>query len=190
MISASEFKRGARIELEGDPYVIMDVRFQSPSARGAATLVKAKMRNLRTGNVFDRTFRSADKVAEPQLELRPVQYLYAEGDTYHFMDTQSYEQFSLGADALADDALYLIDGLSGIRSVVFNGNVMSLELPQSVVLRIRETDPPIKGATAQAQTKPATLETGLVIQVPAYLESGEAVQVDTREARFLGRAKV
>jgi elongation factor P len=80
--------------------------------------------------------------------------------------------------------------LSGIRSVVFNGNVMSLELPQSVVLRIRETDPPIKGATAQAQTKPATLETGLVIQVPAYLESGEAVQVDTREARFLGRAKV
>jgi elongation factor P len=189
MISASDFKRGGRIELDGDPYVILDVRFQSPSARGAATLVKVKVRNLRTGNVFDRSFRAGDKVAEPELELRAVQYLYADGDTYHFMDTQSYEQFSLGTDVLGDDALYLIDGLGGIRSVVFNGKVMSLELPQSVVMRIRDTDPAMKGATAQAQTKPATLETGLVIQVPAYLESGEAVQVDTRDARFLGRAK-
>ena len=85
--------------------------------------------------------------------------------------------------------LYLIEGLAGIRSVIFNGRVMSIELPQTIVLRIRETDPALKGATAQAQTKPATLETGLIIQVPAYLERGDAVQVDTREARFIGRAK-
>ena len=189
MLTASEFKRGGRIELEGDPYVIMDLHVQSPSARGASTLVKAKVRNLRTGNVFDRTFKASDKVNEAQVELRPVQYLYADPDGHHFMDASSYEQFALGAEALGDDAGYLIEGLAGIRSLVFNGTVMSIELPQSVVLRVRETDPPMKGATAQAQTKPATLETGMVIQVPAYLETGDAVQVDTREARFIARAK-
>jgi elongation factor P len=189
MLNASEFKRGGRIDLDGDPYVIMDVHFQSPSARGASTLVKAKVRNLRTGNVFDRTFKASDKVAEAQLELRAVQYLYADDDGYHFMDSESFEQFALRADTLGDDAGYLIEGLSGIRSVVFNDTVMNIELPQSVVLRIRDTDPPFKGASAQAQTKPATLETGLVIQVPAYLEPGDAVQVDTREARVIARAK-
>jgi len=189
MITASDFKRGGRIELDGDPYLILDLHVQSPSARGAATLVKAKVRNLRTGNVFDRTFKASDKINEAQVEMRPVQFLYADADGFHFMDGESYEQFALSAGALGDTASYLIDGLSGIRSVVFNGKVMSIELPQSVVLRVRDTDPPIKGATAQAQTKPATLETGLVIQVPAYLESGDAVQVDTREARFIARVK-
>ena len=189
MLSASDFKRGTRIELEGDPYHIMEVHVQSPTARGASTLVKAKIRNLRTGNVFERTFKAADKVDAAQLELRPVQYLYSGDDGYHFMDSGSYEQFALSADALGDDAGFLIEGLGGIRSMVFNGAVMGIELPQSVVLRVRDTDPPMKGATAQAQTKPATLETGLVIQVPAYLESGEAVQVDTREARFIALAK-
>lgn len=189
MLTAGEFKRGMRVELEGDPYVVTDVHFQSPSARGASTLVKARVRNLRTGNVFDRTFKTADKVAEAQIELRPVQYLYADDDGCHFMDGESYEQFTLTRDALGEDAGYLIEGLAGIRSVLFNGTVMSIELPQSVVLRIQLTDPPIKGATAQAQTKPATLETGLVIQVPSYLESGDAVQVDTREARFVGRVR-
>lgn len=189
MLTASDFRRGVQIELDGDPYLIMDVHFQSPSARGASTLVKAKVRNLRTGNVFDRTFRSADTVQEPQLERRQVQYLYADADGYHFMETDSYEQFALTADDLGDTAHYLLDGLAGIRSIVFNDKVISIELPQSVVLRIRETDPALKGATAQAQTKAATLETGLVIQVPSYLESGEAIQVDTREGRFIGRAK-
>jgi elongation factor P len=189
MIDASEFKRAQRILLEGDPYVILDVRFQSPSARGASTLVKARVRNLRTGNVFDRTFKASDRLEEPDLELRPVQYLYQDADGYHFMDSASYEQFALGADELGDDAGYLVDGLEGLRSVVFNGRVMSVALPQTVVLRIRETEPVLKGATAQAQTKSATLETGLVIQVPPYLEADEAVQVDTREGRFVGRAR-
>jgi elongation factor P len=189
MLTANQFKRGLRIDLDGDPYVVMDVHMQSPSARGASTLVKAKVRNLRSGNVFDRTFKASDKVIEAQLELRPVQFLYAADDGYHFMDAESYEQFALSATALGDDAGYLIEGLAGIRSVVFKGNVMNIQLPQSVVLKIRDTDPAVKGATAQAQTKPGTLETGLVIQVPAYLESGDAVQVDTSEGRFMGRVK-
>ena len=189
MLSASEFKRGLRVEIDGDPYVIMDVHFQSPSARGASTLVKARVRNLRSGNVFDRTFKSADKIAEAAIEFRPVQYLYADGDGYHFMDRQSYEQFAVSAEALGDGAGYLTEGLEGLRSVVFKGMVMNIELPQSVVLKIRETDPALKGSTAQAQTKPATLETGLVIQVPAYLESGDTVQVDTSDGRFMARVK-
>lgn len=189
MLTASEFKRGLRIEIDGDPYLIMDVHVQSPSARGASTLVKTKVRNLRSGNVFDRTFKASDKIAEAQLELRPVQYLYADTDGFHFMDTQSYEQFAVSTEALGDDAGYLTDGLAGIRSVVFKGSVMNIELPQSVVLKIRETDPALKGATAQAQTKPATLETGLVIQVPAYLETGDLVQVDTASGRFMARVK-
>jgi elongation factor P len=189
MLTASDLKRGIRVELEGDPYAVLDVHFQSPSARGASTLVKVRIRNLRTGNVFDKTFRSADRLEEPELELRAVQFLYSDGDGYHFMDTGSYDQFALDAGELGDVVHYLKDGLEGLRSVVFNGRVISIELPQTIVLRIEQTDPAIKGATAQAQTKSATLETGLVIQVPSYLESGELVQVDTRDGRFVSRAK-
>jgi len=189
MITAGDFKRNMRIELEGEPYVVLDVRFQSPSARGASTLVKAKVRNLRTQNVFERSFKTSDRVDEPQLEMRPIQFLYADAEGHHFMDTGSYEQFSLSADDLGDAAGYLTDGLAGIRSVVFNGKVISVDLPQAVALRIVETDPVVKGATAQAQTKPAKLETGLVVQVPAYMEPGELIQVDTRDGHCVGRAK-
>lgn len=188
-MTASDFKRGLRIELDGDPYTILDVHFQSPSARGASTLVKARVRNLRTGNVFEKTFRMSDTVAEPQLELRQVQFLYADGDGYHFMDNASYEQFTLSADDLGEARFYLLEGLGGIRSVVFNDRVINVELPASVNLRIDHTEPGIKGASAQAQTKPATLETGLVIQVPSYLETGEVIQIDTRDGHFIGRAR-
>jgi elongation factor P len=189
MITAGDLKRHTRIELEGDPYTVVDVRFQSPSARGASTLVKVKVRNLRTQNLLEKSFKTSDRLEEPQLEMRAVQYLYADGDGYHFMDTESYEQFSLTAEDLADSSGYLVDGLTGIRSVVFNGKVISIELPQNVALRILETDPVVKGATAQAQTKPAKLETGLVVQVPAYMEPDELIQVDTRDGHCIGRAK-
>jgi len=189
VISTGDFKRGLRILIEGDPYVILDVHVQSPSARGASSLSKLKVRNLRTGQVFDKTFRGGDKVEEPDLELRPVQFLYKDDDGFHFMDAQSYDQFTLSAEDLGDAGRYLKDGLGGIRSVVFNGRVISVDLPQTVTLRVTDTQPAMKGATAQAQTKPATLETGLVIQVPSYLESDELVLVDTREGRFMSRAK-
>src|SRR5215470_15736912 len=100
MPNASELRRGGRVELEGEPYVVLDVHFQSPSARGAATLVKTRVRNLRTGNVFERTFKAQDRVVEPQVELRGVQYLYVDGAGHHFMDAESYEQFSLSVEDL------------------------------------------------------------------------------------------
>ena len=189
MIATGDFKRGVRILIEGDPYVILDVFVQTPSARGASSLTKVKVRNLRTGQVLDKTFRGGDRVDEPNLELRPVQFLYRDAEGFHFMDAQSYDQFTLSAEDLGDAGGYLKDGLGGIRSVVFNGRVISVDLPQTVTLRVTDTQPAMKGATAQAQTKPATLETGLVIQVPSYLESDELVLVDTREGRFMSRAK-
>jgi elongation factor P len=189
MISTGDFKRGLRILVDADPYVILDVHVQSPSARGASSLSKLKLRNLRTGQVLDKTFRGGDRVEEPDLELRPVQFLYRDDGGFHFMDTQSYEQFTLGVDDLGDASGYLSEGLEGIRSVVFNGKVISVDLPQTVTLRVVDTAPALKGATAQAQTKPATLETGLTIQVPAYLESDELIVVDTRDARFMSRAR-
>jgi elongation factor P len=189
MLSTGDFKRGLRILVDGDPYVILDVFVQTPSARGASSLTKVKLRNLRTGQVFDQTFRGGDRVEEPNLELRPVQFLYRDGEDFHFMDSQSYDQFSMSTDEVGDAAGYLKDGLGGIRSVVFNDRVISIDLPNTVALRVLDTPPAMKGATATAQTKAATLETGLVIQVPAYLEAGELVQVDTRDGRFVARAK-
>ncbi len=189
MLSTGDFKRGLRILLEGDPYSILDVHVQSPSARGASSLTKLKVRNLRTGQVFDRTFRGGDKVDEANLEYRPVQFLYQDADGYNFMDTDSFEQFSLSREALGDAADYLKEGLEGVRAAVFQDAVLSIDLPNIIVLRVVETAPVVKGATAQAQTKPAKLETGLEIQVPSYLEADELVQVDTREARFVGRAR-
>ncbi len=128
-------------------------------------------------------------IEEPNVELRPIQFLYRDDEGFHFMDTQSYEQFALTDDDLGDLGGFLKDGMGGIRSVLFNDKVISVEIPNTVVLQVVDTAPAVKGATAQAQTKPATLETGIVIQVPSYLESGELVQVDTREARFIARAK-
>ncbi len=148
------------------------------------------MRNLRTGNVFDKTFKAPDRIVEPQVELRPVQFLYADGDGYHFMDGNQLR--AVRADGRRPRRRRrLPEGrarrhpLGGVQRAASSAS----SCRRRIVLRVEQTDPAIKGATAQAQTKPATLETGLVIQVPAYLESGELVQVDTREARFVSRAK-
>lgn len=189
MITTGELKRGQRILIDKDPFVVLDLHVQSPSARGASSLTKIRARNLRTGQMVDKTFRGGDRIEEPNLELRGVQFLYRDGDEFHFMDKQSYDQFSLKSEDLGDAAGFLKEGLESIRSVVFNGQVISVDLPNTVVLQVVETAPAIKGATAQAQTKAAKLETGIEIQVPSYLESGELVLVDTRDSRFVSRAK-
>lgn len=189
VITIADFKRGLRILLDGDPYVILDVHAQSPSARGAATITKLKVRNLRTAAVFERSFRGSERLEQPDMEYRPVQFLYKDDEGFHFMDVNSYDQILLTAEEIGDGAGFLKDGLEDIRSVVFNGRVISIDLPNTVVLRVLETAPSIKGGTAQAQTKPALLETGISIQVPAYMEPDEDIIVDTRDARFISRAK-
>lgn len=187
MITSNDLKRGLVIELDGAPCVVVDVAFQSPSARGGNTLVKTKYRNLLTSQVLEKTFKAGERVDEADFERRKGQFLYAQDDGGVFMDLQNYEQYELGPDLFEGVSGYLLDGME-VQLGVFEGRVVSVEAPQIVELVVTETAPAIKNATATAQTKEAILETGIAIQVPGYLESGEKVKVDTREGRFVSRA--
>lgn len=187
MIDSSDLKRGLLLDLEGAPWQVVDVTFQTPSARGASTLVKAKIKNLMTGAVLQKTYRTGEMLQAADCEKRPVQFLYKDEDGYVFMDTANYDQFTLTADVLGDAAGYLSDGLE-CRSMLYNGEVFNIELPNTVELLVVDTAPSIRNATAQAQPKPAKLETGIEILVPPYLGSGEKIRVDTRDGRFISRA--
>lgn len=188
MLTTSDFKRGLWIELDGDPWQILDVTRQTPSARGAALIVKVKIRNPQTGFVQDKSFRGGDKVNEPNIEERGVQYLYREGDAFHFMDSESFEQFFLNEDELGDAPNYMTDNLE-LTALRLDEKVIGVELPNHVDLLVTECPPPIKTSGSGSTTKPATVETGLVVQVPPYLEQGERIRVDTRDGRFVQRAK-
>lgn len=187
MLTTSDFKRGLVIKLDGAPCLLIDVTFQSPSARGANTMVKTRFRNLLTGQVLDKTFRSGDKVEEADFERHKGQYLYADGDRGVFMDLETYDQFELDAEAFEAIRYYLVDGVE-VTLGVFQERMVSVDPPQVVELTITDTPPVLKNATATAQTKEATLETGLTLQVPPYLEVGEKIKVDTRDCRFVSRA--
>lgn len=188
MVNSSNLKRGAILEIDGAPWLVIEVTFQSPSARGASTLTKAKVRNLMTGAVLKKSYRGGEMLVEADCEKRDIQFLYKDGNQFNFMDEETYDQFELTDEMIADAAGYLLDGMR-LRSMLYNGNVVSIELPNTVELEVVETTPNLKGATAQAQLKPATLETGLVVQVPPYLESGIKIRVDTRDGRFIERVK-
>ena len=188
MIGATEIKRGEILDLDGAPWEVVEVAVQTPSARGASLLVKIKARNLRTGQTLARTLRGSETVPTADCEKRSVQFLYRQDEEFVFMDQASFEQFALSAEVLGDAAGYLTEGLE-LRSLLYNGDVLTVELPVTVELRVVDTAPPLKGATAQAQLKPARLETGIEILVPPYLETGERVKVDTRDGRFVERAK-
>lgn len=187
MLTTSDFKRGLVIKLDGAPCTILDVHFQSPSARGASTMVKTKYRNLLTGQVLEKTFRSGDKVEEADFERHKGQFLYADGDRGIFMDLETYEQFEMEAEAFSAIQPYLLDGTEVVLGL-FQERLVSVDPPQVVELTVTDTPPVIKNATATAQTKEATLETGLTLQVPPYLEVGEKIKVDTRDCRFISRA--
>ena len=186
-MTSNDLKRGQVIQLDGAPCLVLDVTSQSPSARGGSTLIKTRYRNLLTGQVLDKAFKAGERVDAADFEKRKGQFLYADGDVGAFMDMESYEQFELGDDIFGPVKGFLLDGAEVIMGV-FEGQVVSVEPPMTVELVVTETEPVIKNATAQAQSKEATLETGLVIQVPGYLETGERVKVDTREGRFVSRA--
>lgn len=186
-MTTADLKRGQVIQIDNAPCMVMDVTSQSPSARGGSTLVKTKYRNLLTNQVLVKNFKGGDRVEEADFERRKGQFLYASSDGGVFMDLQSYEQYELGEDIFEPVKGYLLEGLEVLLGV-FQENVIYVELPMVVELTVTETAPAIKNATATAQTKEATLETGFVLQVPGYLESGQLIKVDTREGRFVSRA--
>ncbi|GMV40735.1 MAG: elongation factor P [Myxococcales bacterium] len=188
MISTADFKKGQRFEWNGEPWVVLDSTTQSPSARGGATLVKAKVKNVLTGQFQAVTFKSGEKFREPDIEMRNGQFLYVEGEHYYFLDSATYDQVPLDADLLGDQALYLTENME-VRLVFYNERPVGLELPNTAVYEITQCDPGIKGDTVTAVTKEAVVETGLRVQVPLFLEQGERIRVDTRDGRYLERAK-
>ncbi len=187
MYTTSDFKKGLVIQQDGAPCLIIDVSFQSPSARGANTMVKTRYRNLITGQVLDKTFRSGDKVDEADFGRNKGQFLYSDGGRGIFMDLETYEQFEMDQDNFSEIAPYLLDGTEVVLGL-FEGRMVTVELPMTVELTVAETAPVIKNATATAEMKDAILETGLKIKVPPYMEAGQRIRVDTRDGRFISRA--
>ena len=189
MIEASNFKRGACLVYKGEPMTVVDVTFSTPIARGSSPIAKTRLRNLKTGQLLHESIRVSEKFDEVDLEQHPCSFMFSDGQRWHFMDDETYEQFEMSGEDLGDATGYIKDGIEGMRALLIDGAVVSVTLPLVVDLEIAETDPAIKGATAQAQLKPAKLETGLTIQVPPYLSIGETVRVDTRDGHFVERVR-
>jgi elongation factor P len=188
LIEAIAIKRKTFFEFEGAPYVCLDAEVSKPTARGGQTLVRLKMRNLISRAVFDKTFKAAEKFAEPDLEVTPAAFSYSNGDEYHFIDQDTFEDLTLTADELGDDRLLLADNLL-IQVHKFNGRPIGVQLPPHVELTVTSTEPGVRGDTASGGvTKPATLETGLQIRVPLFVKEGEKVRVHTETHEFAGRA--
>lgn len=186
MYTASDLKKGLKIQIDGEPYVVTDFQFSKPG-KGQA-LYRTKMRNMLSGNQFEKTFRSNDKFEKAALEERAMQYLYSQGDEFHFMDTQNYEQIIITREQLGDDINFLIDNME-IQILLFNDRPIGVTLPNSVVLTVTVADPWAKGDTSGSDTKPVTVETGYVLQVPPFVVEGDRIQIDTRTGSYLTRVK-
>lgn len=183
VISTSDFKKGfTKILWNNEPWVIVDYQLVKPGKGG--TYLRTKMKNMISGRMLEETFRSAEKFPEPDLEYKEMQFLYSDGQMYHFMDKETYEQVDLDAEHVESVKKYLKD--SEIYNVInFQGRPILVEPPIFMVLQIKDTVPGVKGDTAQGGSKPATLETGLVIQVPLFLNEGQKIKVDTREDKYI-----
>jgi len=185
-VSTTEFRNGLKIEIDGEPYVIVEFQHVKPGKGGA--FVRTKMKSLKSGNVIDRTFRSGEKVDVPELEEKTMQYLYAADKDRVLMDTTSYEQISMSEKQLGDSVNYLKENME-IKVLYFKGQPINIDIPMFVELKIARTDPGVRGDTASGGSKPATLETGAVVKVPFYLNEGDVVKIDTRSGIFIERVK-
>jgi elongation factor P len=188
VVPAKDFKRRMVVEIDGAPHMIEQIQVQTPSARGAATLYKVKARNLKTKGRVEKSYRGTDALAESSFERRPVQYLYRDADALHFMDAATFNQFSLSLDEVREQIAFMTENMEGVQALLVDDEVIAIELPDTVELTITETTPGVRGNSATGRTKPATLSTGFVVQVPEHLDQGETVRVDTRTGEYLGRA--
>ncbi len=185
---AKDAKPGAILLHNEAPHIIETVNVQSPSARGGNTLYKFRARNLVTQQKADFTCKGTDLLSEADFQRREVTLMYSDGDKVHFLDSQDYNQYQLPVADVAEQMQYITENLTGILAQIYNDECVGLQLPASVELKITQCDPGVKGNSATSRTKPATLETGVIVQVPEYLKEGETIKVDTRTGDFLGRA--
>lgn len=185
---AKEIKRGMIVVYEGSPCMIEGVMVQTPSARGAATLYKFRSRNLLTKNKVDFVLKGTESLDEADFQKRGVKYLYADTEKLYFMDEQNYEQYELTLEEVGDEKLYLTEELEGVQVLIYNDAPVGIAVPFTIVLKIVQCDPGVKGNSATSRNKPATLETGLVVMVPEYIEEGTVIKVDSRTGEYLSRA--
>lgn len=185
MISSNDFRPGVTIEIDGMVWQVVEFQHVKPG-KGAA-FVRAKLKNLQTGSVVERTFNAGEKVPNAQVERKPMQYLYGEDGSYYFMDVETYDQIMLTKEQLGD-ALNFIKEEMEITVLFFNGTVIGVDIPNSVELKVVETEPGIRGDTATGGVKPAKLETGYVVKVPLFINEGDVLRIDTRSGAYLERA--
>lgn len=185
MISSNDFRPGVTIEIDGMVWQVVEFQHVKPG-KGAA-FVRAKLKNLQTGSVVERTFNAGEKVPNAQVDRKPMQYLYGEEGSYYFMDVETYDQIMLTKDQLGN-ALNFIKEEMEITVLFFNGTVIGVDIPNSVELKVIETEPGIRGDTATGGVKPAKLETGYVVKVPLFINEGDVLRIDTRTGAYLERA--
>ena len=185
-VDTSDFRNGMGLSIDNEIYTLLEFQHVKPGKGGA--FVRTRLRNVRNGNVLEKTFRAGEKFVRAHLERKPMQYLYTTGSEYFFMDMESYEQVSMQAAQIGSAAKYLKDGTE-VAVLTHDESVLGVDVPITMELQITETDPGLRGDTASGGTKPATLETGAVIQVPLFVGVGEIVKVDTRTDEYLGRVR-
>ena len=188
MPRACDLKKGNVVEINDDAYMVKHIDVKSPSARGAVTLYKIRFNNIKTRQKYEDSYKGNDMLNEVAFLRRPVQYLYPDGPLHVFMDSQEYSQYMIEADAIEDELVWITDGMEGIIALIIDENMVSIEIPKILIFEISETAPGIKGASASARTKPATLSNGVEIQIPEYLEAGERVKVNTETKKFMSKA--
>ncbi len=185
MATTSDFRNGMVLDIDGQLFQLVYFQHVKPGKGGA--FVRSKLKNVKTGAVIDRTWNAGERVKDVRLERRPVQYSYGDGNVYHFMDMETFDDIPINGDVIGDDQLkYLKEGME-CSGLVHDGVVLSIELPFFIELEIVETDPGLRGDTASGGTKPAKLETGAVVQVPLFVETGAKIKVDRREDKYLER---
>ena len=188
MPKASELKKGMVVEIGGFPHIVKQLDAKSPSSRGASTLYKVRFNNLKTGQKLDSSFKGEDLLKEADCSRIVVQYSYRDGEIYYFMDLEDFTPYGLEASQMDEQIPYLIEQQEDIIALIVDGNLVAVELPQSVSLKVIDTPPAVTGSSATNRSKTATLSTGLEIQVPEYLAPGEIVRVNTATGKFMSRA--
>lgn len=184
MISAGDFRNGITIEFEGNVYQIIEFQHVKPG-KGAA-FVRTKLKNIINGGVVEKTFRPTEKCPQARIDRKDMQYLYSDGDLFHFMDTETYDQIALNEEAVGDTLKFVKEN-EMVKICSYNGNVFAIEPPLFVELEITDTEPGFKGDTATGATKPAIVETGAKVMVPLFVEQGEVIKIDTRTGEYLSR---
>jgi len=187
MPKVSDIKKGFVADIDGKPYVVKSIDVKSPSSRGASTLYKFKLTAVQGGHNLQLSHKGDEQLQQADVVRRQCQFLFKDTDSCTFMDNEDYAQYTLASESIENELAYLVDGLEGIYALLIDGHIAMIELPQSVELEITETAPALKGATASGRTKSAMLSTGLEIQVPEYLATGDRVKVNTVTAKFMSR---